>query len=118
MQASSQKEMQALSKSVNETQMQRWQREGRYGINWMLGCLYFKWTKSYKQDTSRRSRYYYHTLLIDVDIRPVNDQESSAEVDRNTAPESTNMSNKGGEIDQNAKKYNVSTLLDPLTQPN
>ncbi|GJS02514.1 hypothetical protein Tco_0319022 [Tanacetum coccineum] len=116
-QASSQKEMQALSKLVNETQMQMQEGKVDMGITLDAGLFVISGTKSYKQDTSSRSENN-TTHAVDVDITPVNDQESSAEVDRNTAPESTNMSNKGGEIDQNAKKYNVSTLLDPLTQPN
>ncbi|GJR33490.1 hypothetical protein Tco_1209174 [Tanacetum coccineum] len=75
-------------------------------------------TKSNKQYTSSRSGNYI-THVVDADIRPVNDQEPFAEVDSNTTPDSTNMSNRGGEIDQNAKKCQVtSPLLDPLTQPN
>ncbi|GJT92847.1 retrovirus-related pol polyprotein from transposon TNT 1-94 [Tanacetum coccineum] len=77
----------ALSKSVNETQMQM--QEGKVDMGKAL------------------------------DVRPVNDQEPFAEVDSNTTPDSINMSNRGGEIDQNAEKCQVtSPLLDPLTQPN
>ncbi|GJW99728.1 hypothetical protein Tco_0183642 [Tanacetum coccineum] len=50
---------------------------------------------------------------------PINDTYLLEKVDSNTTPDSTNMSNKGGEIDQNAKKCQLtSPLLDPLTQPN
>nr|GEY40731.1 hypothetical protein [Tanacetum cinerariifolium] len=127
MQSSRQKEMQALSKSTNETQMQM--QEGK--------------------DTSSRSGNY-TTHAVNADIRQVNDQEPSSEVqltaqhnvlaneqqhtvqsepiydtyllekvDSNTTHDSTNMCNRGGEIDQNAEIYQVtSPLLDPLTQPN
>ncbi|GJT85185.1 retrovirus-related pol polyprotein from transposon TNT 1-94 [Tanacetum coccineum] len=51
---------------------------------------------------------------LDADIIPVNDQVSFVEVDRNTTPDSTNMCHRGGEIDHNAKKCQVSyPLLDP-----
>ncbi|GJY44552.1 hypothetical protein Tco_0432765 [Tanacetum coccineum] len=50
---------------------------------------------------------------------PIYDTYLLEKVDSNTTPDSTNMSNRGGEIDQNAKKCQVtSPLLDPLTQPN
>nr|GFC30955.1 hypothetical protein [Tanacetum cinerariifolium] len=53
------------------------------------------------------------THIDDADINFVNDKQPMAEVDRNTTPESTNMSHKGGEIDQNAdyKKCQVLCLL-------
>nr|GEW49902.1 hypothetical protein [Tanacetum cinerariifolium] len=69
-------------------------------------------TKSDKQDISSRSRN--DTHAEDVDIKPVNDKELMFEVDRNSTPASTNMYQMGGEIDQNAKKCQVSCpLLDP-----
>ncbi|GJU51659.1 retrovirus-related pol polyprotein from transposon TNT 1-94, partial [Tanacetum coccineum] len=106
-------------------------------------------TKSDKHDTSNRS-WNCTTHAVNTDIKSVNDQEPSAEVqltaqhnvlaneqqhivqsepiydtyllenvDSNTTPDSINMCNRGGGIDQNAKKYQVtSPLLDPLTQPN
>ncbi|GKB66475.1 retrovirus-related pol polyprotein from transposon TNT 1-94 [Tanacetum coccineum] len=106
-------------------------------------------TKSDKHDTSNRS-WNCTTHAVNTDIRSVNDQEPSAEVqltaqhnvlaneqqhivqsepiydtyllenvDSNTTPDSINMCNRGGGIDQNAEKYQVtSPLLDPLTQPN
>ncbi|GJS04153.1 hypothetical protein Tco_0320661 [Tanacetum coccineum] len=47
-------------------------------------------------------------------MSPVNDQEPFAEVDSNTTHDSTNMCNRGGEIDQNAENYQVtSPLLNP-----
>nr|GEU74434.1 hypothetical protein [Tanacetum cinerariifolium] len=57
-----------------------------------------------------------HTYTDDADINSVNDKQSMAEVDRNTTPESTDMSHRGGEIDQNAdvKKCQVSC---PLPDP-
>nr|GEU49291.1 hypothetical protein [Tanacetum cinerariifolium] len=63
-------------------------------------------TKLDKQDTSSRSENY-TTHVVDVDIIPVNDQEPFAKVDNNTNSNSTNISNRGGEMDQNAKKYHV-----------
>ncbi|GJV49826.1 hypothetical protein Tco_1440038 [Tanacetum coccineum] len=55
-------------------------------------------TKSDKQDTSSRSGNY-TTHAMDAYIRLVNDQEPFAKVDSNTTLDSTNMSNRGGEID-------------------
>ncbi|GKF65953.1 hypothetical protein Tco_0192470 [Tanacetum coccineum] len=55
-------------------------------------------TKSDKQDTSSRSGNYI-THAMDAYIRLVNDQEPFAKVDSNTTLDSTNMSNRGGEID-------------------
>ncbi|GKA36976.1 hypothetical protein Tco_0723541 [Tanacetum coccineum] len=70
-------------------------------------------TKSDKQDTSS-SLGNYITHAVDADIIPINDQVSFAEVDSNTTPDSTNMCHRGGEINQNAEKCQVSCpLLDP-----
>ncbi|GKC89352.1 hypothetical protein Tco_1150001 [Tanacetum coccineum] len=70
-------------------------------------------TKSDKQDTSSSSGNYI-THVVDEDIRPVNDQVPFAKVDSNTTPDSTNICHKGEEIDQNAKKCQVSCpSLDP-----
>ncbi|GJY76761.1 hypothetical protein Tco_0481877 [Tanacetum coccineum] len=50
---------------------------------------------------------------------PIYDTYLLEKVDSNTTHDSTNMSNRGGEINQNAEKCQVtSPLLDPLTQPN
>nr|GEY96311.1 copia protein [Tanacetum cinerariifolium] len=69
-------------------------------------------TKLDKQDTSSSSGNDI-THAMDADIRP-NDQVSFVEVDRNTTPDFTNMCDGGREIDQNAKKCQVSyPLLDP-----
>ncbi|GJZ10371.1 hypothetical protein Tco_0545130 [Tanacetum coccineum] len=71
-------------------------------------------TKSEKHDTS--SRFGNDTHAEDADIKPANDKEPIAEkkVDSNTTTDSTNMCHRGGEIDQNAKKCQVSCpLLDP-----
>ncbi|GKE84928.1 hypothetical protein Tco_1558670, partial [Tanacetum coccineum] len=53
------------------------------------------------------------THTDDADINSVNDKQPMAEVDRNTTSESTDMSHRGGEIDQNAdaKKCQVSCPL-------
>ncbi|GJW69051.1 hypothetical protein Tco_0123475 [Tanacetum coccineum] len=100
----------ALSKSVNETQMQM--QEGKVGLCKALDAelvvIDSSGTKSDNQDTSSRSGNY-STHAVDADIRPVNDQEPFAEVDSNTTPDSTNMCNKGGEIDQNAEKCQVTS---------
>ncbi|GJY79743.1 hypothetical protein Tco_0485544 [Tanacetum coccineum] len=54
-----------------------------------------------------------------VQSEPIYDTYVLEKVDSNTTHDSTNMCNRGGEIDQNAKKCQVtSPLLDPLTQPN
>nr|GEU48828.1 proton-dependent oligopeptide transporter family [Tanacetum cinerariifolium] len=69
-------------------------------------------TESEKHDTSSRSRNDAHAE--DADIKPANDKEPMAEVDSNNTPDLTNMCHRGGEIDQNAKKCQVSSpLLDP-----
>ncbi|GJY96956.1 hypothetical protein Tco_0513866 [Tanacetum coccineum] len=65
-----------------------------------------------KQDTSSMSRNDVDTE--DAVIRPVNDQAPLAEVNSNTTPDSAHMSHKGGEIDQNAEKCQVSC---PLLEP-
>ncbi|GJY32354.1 hypothetical protein Tco_0415849 [Tanacetum coccineum] len=98
-------------------------------------------TESDKQDTSS-SLGNSITHVVDVDIRPVNDQVPFVEVqltaqhnvlaneqqyseqsepiydtyllekvDSNTTLDSTNMSHKGGEIDQDAKQYQVKSPL-------
>ncbi|GJW30747.1 hypothetical protein Tco_0047622 [Tanacetum coccineum] len=71
-------------------------------------------TESERHVLSSRSGNDTHT--DDADINSVNDKQPMAEVDRNTTPESTNMSHRGGEINQNAdaKKCQVSCpLLNP-----
>nr|GEX74603.1 actin-binding, cofilin/tropomyosin type [Tanacetum cinerariifolium] len=100
-------------------------------------------TKSEKHDTSSRSRNDTHAEDADTkpvnDKEPMvkvqltaqnnvlaNEKQHSAQsepiydtyllekVDSNITPDSTNMSHRGGEIDQNAKKYQISCpLLDP-----
>ncbi|GJT14440.1 retrovirus-related pol polyprotein from transposon TNT 1-94 [Tanacetum coccineum] len=98
-------------------------------------------TKSDEHITSSSSGTYI-TQVVDVDIRPVNDQVPSVKVhltaphnvlaneqqhidqsepsydtyllekgDRNTIPDSTNMSHKGGEIDQDAEQDQVKSPL-------
>ncbi|GJZ32561.1 hypothetical protein Tco_0577997 [Tanacetum coccineum] len=98
-------------------------------------------TKSDEHITSSSSGTYI-THVVDADIRPVNDQVSSAEVhltaqhnvlaneqqhtdqsepsydtyllekvDSNTTPDSTNMSHRGGEIDQDAEQDQVKSPL-------
>ncbi|GJY36550.1 hypothetical protein Tco_0421928 [Tanacetum coccineum] len=49
----------------------------------------------------------YITHVMKADIKPVNDQMPSSEVDSNTTPDSTNMCHRGGEIDQDAEQYQV-----------
>ncbi|GKC05306.1 hypothetical protein Tco_0996916 [Tanacetum coccineum] len=66
--------------------------------------------ESKKQDTSSRSgNYLIH--VVDADIRPVNDQMPFAEINSNTTPDSTYMSHRGGEIDQDAGQYQVKSPL-------
>ncbi|GJS43582.1 hypothetical protein Tco_0568625 [Tanacetum coccineum] len=87
----------ALSKSVNESQMQI--QEGKFDMGKALDAglvvIESSGTKSDKQNTSSRLGNY-TTHAVDADIRPVNDQEPFAEVDSNTIPDSTNVSNRGG----------------------
>ncbi|GJS78774.1 hypothetical protein Tco_0728655, partial [Tanacetum coccineum] len=144
----------ALSKSVNETQLQ--QHESlvtesttlEANLNSDVKALddgsvitESSETKSDMHDTSNSSRTYI-THVVDANIRPVNDQVPSAEVhftaphnvhaneqqhtdqseprydtyllekvDSNTTPDSTNMSHRGGEIDQDAKQDQVKSPL-------
>ncbi|GKD16637.1 hypothetical protein Tco_1205795 [Tanacetum coccineum] len=144
----------ALNKLVNETQLQ--QQESlvtesttleanlSMDVNALdvgLAVTESNGTNSYKQDTSSSSGTYI-THVVDADIRPVNDQVSSAEVhltaqhnvlaneqqhtdqsepsydtyllekvDSNTTPDSTNMSHRGGEIDQDAEQDQVKSPL-------
>ncbi|GJV98684.1 hypothetical protein Tco_1553936 [Tanacetum coccineum] len=60
-------------------------------------------TKSDEHITSSNSGTYI-THVVDADIRPVNDQVPSTEVDGNTTHDSTNMSHRGGEIDQDVNQ--------------
>nr|GEZ82608.1 hypothetical protein [Tanacetum cinerariifolium] len=107
----------ALNKSVNETQLQQHESlvtksttlEANLNMNVKalddgLVIIESSETKSDKHDTSSNSGNYF-THVVDGDIRPVNDQVPFAEVDSNTTPDLTNMSHRGGEIDQDAKKY-------------
>ncbi|GKD43677.1 hypothetical protein Tco_1268322 [Tanacetum coccineum] len=104
----------ALSKSMNETLIQM--QEGKVDMGKALDDGSFvtesSGTKSDKRDTSSRSGN--DANIKDAVIRPVNDQEPFDEVDSNTTLDLTNMCHRRGEIDQNAKKYQVSCpLLDP-----
>ncbi|GJV24277.1 hypothetical protein Tco_1376972 [Tanacetum coccineum] len=67
-------------------------------------------TKSYEHITSS-SLGTYITHVVDADIRPVNDQVPSAEVDSNTTPDSKNICHRGGEIDQDAEHNQVKSPL-------
>ncbi|GKG30138.1 hypothetical protein Tco_0420036, partial [Tanacetum coccineum] len=71
----------ALSKSVNETQMQMQEEKVDMGKALDAGLVVIEssGTKSDKQDTSSRSGNY-TTHVVDAYIRPVNDQEPFAEV--------------------------------------
>ncbi|GJR23264.1 uncharacterized mitochondrial protein-like protein [Tanacetum coccineum] len=106
-------------------------------------------TKSDKQDTSSRSENYTtHVVdgdirpvndqepLVEVQLtaqnnvlaneqqhtkqsKPIHETYLLEKVDSNTNHDSTNMSNRGRDINQNAKKcQDTSPLLDTLTQPN
>nr|GEU52571.1 hypothetical protein [Tanacetum cinerariifolium] len=67
-------------------------------------------TRSGEHITSSSSGTYI-THVVDADIRLVNDQVPSVEVDSNTTPDSTNTSHRGGEIDQDAKQDQVKSPL-------
>ncbi|GKE99247.1 hypothetical protein Tco_0022598 [Tanacetum coccineum] len=105
----------ALSKSMSETQIQMQKVKVDMGKELDVGLVVTESseTESYKQDTSSRSGNDI-THVVDANIRLVYDQVPFAEVDSNTTPDSTNMCHRGGEIDQNAAKCQVSCpLLDP-----
>ncbi|GJZ11573.1 hypothetical protein Tco_0546332 [Tanacetum coccineum] len=69
-------------------------------------------TESEKHVSSSRSEKDTHAENADINF--VNNKQPLAKVDRNTIPDSTNMCHRGGEIEQNAKKCQVSCpLLDP-----
>ncbi|GJQ99053.1 hypothetical protein Tco_0522038 [Tanacetum coccineum] len=67
-------------------------------------------TKSDEHITSSSSGTYI-THVVDADMKLVNDQVPSAEVDSNTTPDSTNMCHRGGEIDQDAEHDQVKSPL-------
>ncbi|GJT90028.1 hypothetical protein Tco_1078873 [Tanacetum coccineum] len=67
-------------------------------------------TESGMHDTSS-SLGNYITHVVDANIRLVNDQVPFAEFDSNTSPGSTNMSHRGGEIDQDAEHDQVKNPL-------
>ncbi|GKB93064.1 hypothetical protein Tco_0979201 [Tanacetum coccineum] len=113
----------ALSKSVNETQLQ--QHESlvtksttlEANLNTDVKALDVgsvitesSGIKSDKRDTSSSSGNYI-THAVDADFRPVNDQVPFAEVDSNNTPNLTNISHRGGEIDHDAKQYQVKSPL-------
>ncbi|GJX06745.1 hypothetical protein Tco_0194677 [Tanacetum coccineum] len=64
-------------------------------------------TESERHVLSSRSGNDTHT--DDADINSVNDKQPMAEVDRNTTSKSTDMSHRGGKIDQNADVKKVQT---------
>nr|GEW39205.1 hypothetical protein [Tanacetum cinerariifolium] len=90
---------------MNERKMQT--KEGKVDSSKALDAdlvvLESSGIESEKHDTSSRSGN--DTHAEDADIKPANDKEPMAEVDSNTTLDSTNMCHKGGEIDQNAKKF-------------
>ncbi|GKB36536.1 hypothetical protein Tco_0881478 [Tanacetum coccineum] len=144
----------ALSKSVNETQLQQHvslvtecttlEANLSMDVNALhanLVVIESKWTEYGKHDTSSISGNYI-THAVNADIRPVNDQVPLAElqltaqhnvitneqqhtdqsepsfdtyllekVDSNITPDSTNMSHRGGEIDQDAEQYQAKSPL-------
>nr|GEV62380.1 Gag-Pol polyprotein [Tanacetum cinerariifolium] len=93
---------------MNKIQMQSKERKVDSCKSLDIGSVVAKssGTESDKQDTSSSSGNSI-THAVDADIRPVNDQVPFAEVDNNTTPDSTNISHKGREIDQDAKQYQV-----------
>ncbi|GKA47732.1 retrovirus-related pol polyprotein from transposon TNT 1-94 [Tanacetum coccineum] len=73
-------------------------------------------TESERHVSSSRSRK--DTHAEDADINSVNDKQPMARVDRNTTLNLTDMSHRGGEIDQNAVKCQVSCPLLDLSFDN
>ncbi|GKD14030.1 hypothetical protein Tco_1198437 [Tanacetum coccineum] len=100
---------------MNDRTMQS--KEGNVDLSKALNAGLFV-TESNETESERHvssSRSEKDTYAEDVYINAVNDKQPIAEVNRNTTPDSTNMSHRGGEIDQNAEKCQVSCpLLDPL----
>ncbi|GJX55904.1 hypothetical protein Tco_0285801 [Tanacetum coccineum] len=104
---------------VNEIQMQRQEGEVDRVKALDVDLVVTKSSRTERENHDTSSKSGNDTHAVDAYIKPVNDKEPMVEVDSNTTPNSTNMSNRGGEIDQNAEKCQVtSPLLDPLTQPN
>ncbi|GJV64735.1 hypothetical protein Tco_1475563 [Tanacetum coccineum] len=103
---------QEYDSKVNERHMQT--KEGKVdsskALDASLVVTESSGAESGEQDTSSRSGND-TTHVVDTNIRPINDQEPFAEVDSNTTPDSTNMCNRGGEIDQNAEKCQVTSPL-------
>nr|GEX37417.1 hypothetical protein [Tanacetum cinerariifolium] len=101
---------------VNDRMMQSKERKDNSSKALDVGLVV---TESNDTESKRRvlsSRSQNDTPIDDVDINSVNDKQPMAKVDRNTTPESTDISHRGGEIDQNAdvKKFQVSC---PLPDP-
>nr|GEW53953.1 retrovirus-related Pol polyprotein from transposon TNT 1-94 [Tanacetum cinerariifolium] len=67
-------------------------------------------TKSDEHITSSSSGTYI-THVVDADIKLVNDQEPTLEVDSNTTLDSKNMCHMGGEIDKDAEQDQVKSSL-------
>nr|GEV73521.1 hypothetical protein [Tanacetum cinerariifolium] len=101
---------------VNDRMMQSKERKDNSSTTLDAGLVVTKSneTESERHVLSSRSRNDTHT--DDADINSVNDKQPMAKVDRNITPESTYMSHRGGEIDQNAdvKKCQLSC---PLPDP-
>ncbi|GKB68439.1 hypothetical protein Tco_0929851 [Tanacetum coccineum] len=106
-----------LSKVVNETQLQQHESlvtecttlEANLSMDVKalhadLVVMESKGIESGKHDTSSSSGTY-------ADIKPINDQVPSVEVDSNTTPDSTNMSHRGGKIDQDTEQDQVKSPL-------
>ncbi|GJU56601.1 hypothetical protein Tco_1230315 [Tanacetum coccineum] len=120
----------ALSKSVNETQLQRHEilvtESATLEVNFNtdvkaldVGSVITESirTKSDKHDTSSCLETYI-AHAVDADIRPHTEQSEPIydtylldKVDSNTTPVSRNMCHRGGEIDQDAKLYQADLLI-------
>nr|GEX52561.1 hypothetical protein [Tanacetum cinerariifolium]GEX62253.1 hypothetical protein [Tanacetum cinerariifolium] len=98
------KHKQEYERRLNEIMMQS--KEGKVdsskALNAGLVITKISGTESDKQDTSSTSGN--DTDALDADIRLKSNKEPRAKVDSNITPDSTNMSHRGGEIDQNSKK--------------
>ncbi|GKB40220.1 hypothetical protein Tco_0885162 [Tanacetum coccineum] len=109
---------------VNDRMMQSKERKDNSSkaLNADLVVTESNETESEMHVLSSRSGNDTHTN--DADINPVNDKQPMAEVDRNTTSKSTDMSHRGGKIDQNAdvKKESVSAkphhVIAPSTSRN
>ncbi|GJV30938.1 hypothetical protein Tco_1391338 [Tanacetum coccineum] len=107
----------------NQLNKDEFQEDKSMAAFWVLNNQFQKFIDCANMNTSKRHRTKsdehitssslgtYITHVVDADIRLVNGQVLSSEVDSNTTHDSTNMCHRGGEIDQDAEQYKVKSPL-------